>query len=131
MLLCLSRDGKGSSVSPIYGDGCLKGLHAPANGRSYFPSLETSLPFCGPVALLVDSLTLHVSLHLSIVMSETNGIALAGDHLSLVGHDLEAVPAEAGQQFGPQVKTLDLSYNNIRYGIFGLPFFFLTAPPVS
>jgi len=46
-------------------------------------------------------------------MSETNGIALAGDHLSLVGHELEEFPASAGEQYGPQVKTLDLSYNSI------------------
>lgn len=45
--------------------------------------------------------------------SENNVIVLEGDHLSLVGHELASVPESLGQQYGPQVKTLDLSYNSI------------------
>jgi len=46
-------------------------------------------------------------------MSENNVIALEGDHLSLVGHELSSIPVEAGEQYGSQAKTLDLSYNSI------------------
>jgi len=40
-------------------------------------------------------------------------MSLLGDHLSLAGLDLVAVPQELGEKYGGFVKHLDLSYNSI------------------
>jgi len=36
-------------------------------------------------------------------------------HLSVVGNDLEEVPAQLGEQYGNKAKRLDLSYNALTY----------------
>jgi len=38
---------------------------------------------------------------------------LKGEHLSVIGQELERIPVELGEKYGTQTKQLDLSYNNI------------------
>ncbi len=35
--------------------------------------------------------------------------------LSLIGQDLQEIPAALAEEYGPKVKRLDLSYNKLRY----------------
>jgi len=40
-------------------------------------------------------------------------VILEGDHLSVVGQNLDSIPLSLGEEHGIQIRQLDLSYNNI------------------
>jgi hypothetical protein len=40
---------------------------------------------------------------------------LNGEHLSVVGQNLDCIPAYLGEKHGDKIRQLDLSYNNIRF----------------
>ena len=44
-------------------------------------------------------------------------ISFENGHLSIVGHDIEELPLDVAQTYGPQTTTLNLSFNRLTYAL--------------